>query len=193
MKLSLLEPRGQFALWIEPSDLANEKSGWKLPTYVTWFDGGRKKASTELPPLSRPDVRLGTEETMVSLLMPPVLIALPWFMRDVSDERTWLTLLVLCLAFSVAVCLPAGCWLTRRYSLPRSARLGWSAFLLLSGFPGLLALLSVEEWPARVPCPNCKKLRVVCRKHCEHCGATFSAPAKKGTEIFDSADRGLAT
>jgi len=38
-----------------------------------------------------------------------------------------------------------------------SARLGWAAFYLVFGIPGLLTFLSVQEWPARESCPNCKK------------------------------------
>jgi RNA polymerase subunit RPABC4/transcription elongation factor Spt4 len=43
----------------------------------------------------------------------------------------------------------------------------------------------VQEWPARESCPNCKKLRVVDRDQCEHCGADFAPPEKNGTEIFE--------
>ena len=50
--------------------------------------------------------------------------------------------------------------------------------------PGLLAFLSVQELPAREACPNCKKLRVVDRAQCEHCGAGFAPPEKTGTEVF---------
>jgi ribosomal protein L37AE/L43A len=46
--------------------------------------------------------------------------------------------------------------------------------------------LSVQEWPALESCPNCKKLRVVDREHCEHCGADFAPPEKNGTEVFES-------
>jgi len=42
----------------------------------------------------------------------------------------------------------------------------------------------VQEWPARVVCPQCKKRRTVDRENCEHCGAPFPPPEKNGTEIF---------
>jgi len=192
VELYLLEPRGRFALWIKPLDEANKINGWKMPIYVTWFEGGRKTASIELPELHRPWVteQWIDEEKVMSLLMPPALIpALPWLNQRIRQFGEWPPWLFISLAFSAIVCVPIGYWLTRRYALPRSARLGWSVFLLLFGFPGLLALLCVEEWPARSPCPNCKKLRVVSHEHCEHCGANFPLPQKRGIEIFDVAER----
>lgn len=93
-------------------------------------------------------------------------------------------LLLLSLGTAVLICLPIGWWLGRRYSLPLCAQVGWAVFLLLGGLPGLLAFLSVQEWPAREACPNCQRLRVVDRTQCEHCVADFAPPEKTGTEIF---------
>ena len=59
-------------------------------------------------------------------------------------------------------------------------------FLLLTGVPGFIAFLSVNEWPARESCPSCGKRRVVTREKCEHCGAPFAPPQKAGIEIFES-------
>ena len=93
-------------------------------------------------------------------------------------------MLLLSMVSAVLVCLPTGWWLGRRYRLPLRAQLGWAVFHLLCGVPGLMAFLSVQEWPAREPCPNCKRLRVVDRPQCEHCGAAFAPPEKTGTEVF---------
>ena len=73
-----------------------------------------------------------------------------------------------------------------RYSLSLTARLGWAAFYLVFGIPGLLTFLSVQEWPARESCPNCRKLRVVDRDQYGCCGADFAPPEKNGTELFES-------
>jgi hypothetical protein len=40
------------------------------------------------------------------------------------------------------------------------------------------------DLPARQPCSWCGKPRVVNRVSCEHCLASFPAPALDGTEIF---------
>ena len=87
-------------------------------------------------------------------------------------------------AGAVLVCVPIGWWLGRRYRFSFAAQAGWAVFHLLFGVPGLLAFLSVQEWPAREACPNCKRLRLVDRAQCEHCGAGFAAPEKTGTEVF---------
>jgi hypothetical protein len=87
-------------------------------------------------------------------------------------------------ASAILVCLPIGFWLGRRYQFSIAAQAGWAVFLLLFGVPGLLAFLSVQEWPAREACPNCKRLRLVDRAQCKHCGAEWAPPEKTGTEVF---------
>ena len=93
-------------------------------------------------------------------------------------------LVLLSLACAALVWVPVGWWLGRRYSFSLAANLRWALFHLLFGLPGFLAFLSVQEWPARCPCPKCRKPRVVDREQCEHCGAGFSAAELTGTEIF---------
>jgi hypothetical protein len=46
-------------------------------------------------------------------------------------------------------------------------------------------MLAVQQWPARVTCPACRRPRVVTRDTCEHCGAAQALPAPDGTEIFE--------
>jgi hypothetical protein len=84
------------------------------------------------------------------------------------------------------VCVGAGWWLGRRYHFTAGSQLKWAIFHLLTGLPGFLGFLCVQEWPAREPCPNCKKMRLVDREKCEYCGADFAPPAKNGTEIFEA-------
>ena len=79
-----------------------------------------------------------------------------------------------------------GCYLlTRRHAFSRWHCLGWALYGVLWGPVGLLLLLALQEWPARIPCPKCGKLRVVTRETCEHCGAPHARPAPDGTEIFE--------
>jgi hypothetical protein len=75
--------------------------------------------------------------------------------------------------------------LARRYSFSRAGRLGWALCGLLFGLAGLLLMLAVQQWPARVTCPACRRPRVVTRDTCEHCGAPHALPTADGTEIFE--------
>ncbi len=100
-------------------------------------------------------------------------------------------LMLLAAAVSALVCF----LLARRYSFPRAHCLGWSLVGLLFGFVGLLLMLAVQEWPARITCPSCRQPRRVDRDRCEYCGAPHASPALDGTEIFETtaaADAALA-
>ncbi len=77
--------------------------------------------------------------------------------------------------------------LARRHSFSWARCLVWSLGGLLFGPAGLLLLLAVQDWPARIACPGCGKPRVVSRDTCEHCGAAHATPAADGTEIFEAA------
>jgi len=191
IQISFLEAPGQSALWFAPSHSANRKADWKLPTRVTWLarDQGVVK-STDLPGLNLPRSKFPHGIAMkISSLLPPAFWAAVYLDLDLNVDEIWPAywwiLPLISLAVAALVWVPAGWWLGRRYSLTLQAQLGWAVFHLLCGIPGLLAFLSVQEWPARESCPNCKKLRVVDREHCEHCGADFAPPEKNGTEIFE--------
>ena len=91
------------------------------------------------------------------------------------------TLMVLAAGVFAFVCLV----LTRRHAFSHLRCFGWALCGLLWGPVGLLLLLALQEWPARVPCPKCGKPRVVTRDTCEHCGAAHAVPTPDGTEIFE--------
>jgi hypothetical protein len=93
--------------------------------------------------------------------------------------------LVLILLAAVASAL--GCFfLGRRYALSRACCLGWAGAGILFGWVGLALMAVLHDWPALIVCPKCRKLRVVTRDLCEHCGARHAAPASDDTEVFDS-------
>jgi hypothetical protein len=86
---------------------------------------------------------------------------------------------------SAAACALACFLLTRRYAFSRARRAGWALCGLLFGWVGLALMLALQEWPARVPCPSCRRPRRVDRERCEHCGAPHAAPVADGTEVFE--------
>ena len=89
--------------------------------------------------------------------------------------------MLLSAAASALVCF---LW-ARRYAFSRARCIGWSMCGVLFGTIGVLLMLAVQEWPARVTCPKCRKPRVVTRATCEHCGAPHAPPSPDGTEIFE--------
>ena len=181
-----LKPAGQFLLWVAPYPGDHERDESKLPVYVSWI--GRDQGVTrsmKLPPLPRYRPEPDLQEKAVSAVTPPAVMTAVILL----EEHGWpLRIPGMVLPFSwasaVLVCLPIGWWLGRRYRFSLAAQLGWAVFHVLFGVPGLMAFLSVQEWPAREPCPNCKRLRLVDRLQCEHCGAAFPPPEKTGTEVF---------
>ena len=184
--LFLLEPPGQFALWLSPVGRGPGEAREKYPEHVVWLarDQGVLKR-IDLPPLPAPHYGPRLEEEMTSLVAPPALLAvLPLAKVGIWSSGVPRELLLLSWAGAILVCLPIGLWLGRRYRFSFAAQAGWAVFHVLLGVPGLLAFLSVQEWPAREACPICKKLRRVDRAQCEHCAADFAPPEKTGTEVF---------
>lgn len=99
-----------------------------------------------------------------------------------ATVAVWISNLLGAVVFAIIAFVVA-----RRYAFPSSRQWWWTVIAFLGGALGLLLMLSLIEWPARVPCPSCGRERVVTREWCEHCGAPFPAPARDGTEIFELA------
>jgi hypothetical protein len=94
----------------------------------------------------------------------------------------------LCLMLASAVLSGCVCFvLCRRYAFARKTCMGWALCGLLFGPFGLVLLLAVQEWPARIACPGCRARRVVTRESCEHCGSAQALPVPDGTEVFEPA------
>jgi hypothetical protein len=75
--------------------------------------------------------------------------------------------------------------LARRHAFSRGSRIGWALLGFVFGWVGLVLMLALHEWPARIACLKCGQLRVVTRDTCEYCGAAHGAPEPDGTEIFE--------
>jgi hypothetical protein len=186
IQVAFLDSRNQFALWLSPSWYAQGKAGGKLPTQVVWLDREQGVLkNTDLPELFHNGREFAREQKLISLSISPALLVMIPLINEQPQLEDIPWVLVRYSLAAALVCLPIGWWLGLRYSLSLPARLGWAAFYLVFGIPGLLTFLSVQEWPARESCPNCRKLRVVDRGQCEHCGADFAPPEKNGTEIFE--------
>ncbi len=151
---------------------------------------GRRWASVQEKPRSLAD-------SAVFLAFPPAVIpsvaayasvgsALGWpaaaSIRDNSGDY-WRVFLISCPSGLIAAALA---WLIcRRCGDERRGQAVWAFAVLWLGLYGVLLLLALRAWPARVACPNCGRLRVVDRNTCEYCGARFARPLRDGTEIFE--------
>jgi hypothetical protein len=100
----------------------------------------------------------------------------------------YVALILLSASASALGCL----FLARRAAFSRFRCAGWATVGLLFGWVGLVLMLAVQDWPARVVCPKCRKLRVVTRDTCEHCGAVHAEPEPDSTEIFESSPTSVA-
>ena len=69
-----------------------------------------------------------------------------------------------------------------RYS--RGGALGWAAFVLLLGAPGLIGYLVHRRWPAVERCRECGARVPRDREGCLVCAASFPPPAPLAIEIF---------
>ncbi len=190
--VSVLTPTNQFALWIRPAYQAEQKAPDKHPLHLAWIDGQRIVKTADLPSLVLSPAGNGMRESLqdrilAGLAAPAMLLAIPLFSQEAWPEQIPWGLLWSSLVGAAVVCVPVGWWLTHRYSLSIGAQVGWAAFHLVTGVPGLLAFFCVQEWPAREPCPQCGKPRVVERENCEHCGAAWRQPEPLGIEIFEPA------
>jgi hypothetical protein len=154
-----------------------------LPVEVKWLDGEKGVIKTaELPSLaSAYFLRSARELKLVNVFRPAVF---PLSGPSAGVKLVDWEAMLICLGAALLVYVPSVWWLGRRYGFTIGARLGWSLFVLAAGFPGLIAFLSVHEWPIRETCPNCGKLRVVNRQECQYCGGASPAPQRSGTEIF---------
>jgi hypothetical protein len=79
-----------------------------------------------------------------------------------------------------------GCWiLARRHAFLLAHCIGWGLVGFLFGWVGLVLMMALQDWPARILCPTCGKSRVVTRDTCEQCGVGHAPPGPDGTEIFE--------
>ncbi len=111
---------------------------------------------------------------------------LPGIAQDTGRQRGLLPGFVALSLLSAAGCALACFLLARRHAFSRAGRIGWTLCGLLFGWTGLLLLLVLEDWPARIACPSCRKPRRVDLEHCEHCGAAHATPVPDGTEILEA-------
>lgn len=71
-----------------------------------------------------------------------------------------------------------------RYGDSRFDRKMWTAFVYLTGVPGLVGYLLHRHWPVSEACVSCGGKTPVSEEHCPDCGRDRGAPELTGLEIF---------
>jgi hypothetical protein len=186
VKVSRLDGGKGYAVWVGDYHPVNRRNTVSLRRYaevsiVSNDEGVVKNVKLGPTGMKNRQALQSWSYRISSILMPPLPIvykllgwqSVPWDLLRVSFAAAF-------------VCALIGWQLGRRYHYEFSGQVQWLVFHLLFGFPGLMAFLCVQEWPARECCPNCKRMRVVDRARCEYCDAEFAPARRNGTEIFES-------
>ena len=198
-----------FFFWYQSSRVngMEMRNAPRLPSYVTEVSSaGVAERRVTLPPLpDNPSTPPSLATGAFGVLAPPLAtLAVASYMEighragnqaaedmrggldDPAMRPVWRLFLVVCVACGLLSAALAW-WIARRCVLSVQARWLWAMGGFVLGGYGVLTLLSLRAWPARVACPNCRRPRSVAREMCEHCGSPFDRPSPDGTEIFDSA------
>jgi ABC-type transport system involved in multi-copper enzyme maturation permease subunit len=197
--LSILSNGSRYFLYYEHYARSD---GQRLFRITELSPQGKMLARHELPPLpySRPSTP-PWQNGLPGLAIPSSLLAaflsciyignargIPFAVEawdSFSEDSTMWFVCLYCLIVALASASVA-LLVARRCVMSKSETWKWVLGVFALGIPGLLAMLALREWPARITCPSCRKQRIVTHELCEHCGVALPETPLDGTEIFDS-------
>jgi len=183
VRVSRLGAQNGFAVWRGSYNPGNRRNAMSLRQYaevsIVSNDGSVVK-NVKLESSGMKNRRASQAWNYTSIFMAP----LPVLYNLLGWESVPWKLIRISFAAAV-VCALIGLQLGRSFHFELREQVGWFVFHLVVGFPGLIAFLCVQEWPARERCPKCRRMRVVNRARCEYCDAEFAPPPRSGTEIFE--------
>ena len=189
----------RYYLWYASAGSSPPYALWSPSEIVTVAAEGQALQATNLPPIDRlPDS--GSSPAMMGAPVPPAALAAYAAEKsalaaagDPAAHRAWVGFRrdadlpgLMAVSALFGFLSAALAWLIcRRCGDARRGQAAWAFGVFWLGLYGVLLLLALRGWPARVACPNCGRQRVMDRNSCEYCGARFARPARDGTEIFE--------
>ena len=208
LSLALSSDAARYFLWYGPASTLRLRERENTPSHVIELAAdGQELRRFDLPPIlnrAAPD----SWYDMLPLVFVPLGLAIaasglstngdwvgdqvsPMASRSLMDELSGNSWPVVALGVALLLVSAIGCAVLmlvigRRYAFGRAARYAWAVFGLFGGPVAVATLLALRDWPARQACPSCRRLRVVDRDLCEHCGAPFATPPRDATAIFDA-------
>ncbi len=199
----MMPPPARFFFWYSMNGFGAQS--WTDSELVALSTSGRVVEAVTLPALAQPP--RSSMPALLGALPPPagdvyglgIALRDRW-LGDTRQKENWNPLAhetglpaVLVLSALAGLLSALTAWLiSRRLGDGRRGQLAWALGAFWLGLYGVLLLLALRAWPARVPCPDCRRQRAVDNAACEHCGAPFARPRRDGTEIFDAGDREAA-
>jgi hypothetical protein len=178
---------------------------------VRYSGTGQETGRQSLPPSEHPITRTRAHEPVFIGLIPPVIymsgiaispciapdpvISSTWerfgaswreFRKMFQTQRAIVVTAIITFALSTALSLIVCERTAKRYAFSPSARWTWRVLSVLLGLFAIPTLLSLHQWPARVSCPSCSRLRRVDRENCEHCGQPFPPAETRPGDLYDA-------
>ncbi len=200
--VAMMPTRDRFFLHYQPGYWINFRERSKMPSFMEETDArGTVLASYTLPPEPPQEIRRTWLQFVLGTLATPVFtygdIAyseigatlgsrhLAERLKELRSEGRKHTVKRLALITLVSLGF-AGLtlfWARRRWFSWRRAW-AWAAFVFGFNLAGLIVFRLCADWPVRVKCPACGRLRPVDQETCPACHAPWPQPPREGTEIF---------
>lgn len=185
---------------------------WGEGMLVEYSGTGHEVSRQPLPPLAQPTTSQPGSPEAVSIGLVPLAVymgalvcgtiapsvspdASRWeqigeFWRELQDtlqaQRMVVATAIMVFVLSIAVAIIVCDRITRRYAFSRAGRWTWRGLSVLLGLLAIPTLLSLHQWPSRVPCPRCSRPRRVDREMCEHCSQAFPPAEPRIGDIYDA-------
>jgi hypothetical protein len=163
------------------------RSTGKLGLAVYYGADGTFEREVRLPEIVNPQPnRHATEEAIISVVMPPALMAL-LVPTSSPNVAAGITALPITLCGTMAILTTALTFLLLRHRAVQTRAVWlWTVLALLLGPLGLLVMLNLRGLPVATRCRSCRRPMRVDQNACAACHTPVPPPEPNGTEVLPS-------